>query len=498
MNHKIKLALIYRLYNQGFAVPLAMLLGMTMVLLGVTMFARSQNDNSKVLAQKAKMESLNIAEVAVTRIQDLVSNHPIIAMYPSCNNSDPTSNICDNNSWANADASPILSNNLQVCQGNGTTVDASPQISNMANTQWQRINPNDVNDSGEYRLLAYQYSPTVGQVPGTGSLLIEGRQGVDKGQSTTRLVVRIPVTERTTNVPGIWIRKGGIANNNENMTDSGTNKQFAADIWLNDCNVPNAVVNSIQANNISGSHTVQRMNVQPPTRADLPAIPSGIPEITLNSNVNFPRTGDIANANGVYEYRVNFIDLRGNEEVIITPGSKVTFYVLGDIQEVGNGGIRHDCSTAPTETTCKPGDFKIYGYGDGGTAYNVTINGNTVSGRGNICLKGGRTMQAFVIAPTYNAGAVGGGDFQGSIWANTWGKVGNCISNNPNQVVQVPNPHLSWEDLPANLKPTIPPQIGQVSCWVQQSTNQNQTVCPNFSVSPSPSPSNSPISSPPP
>ncbi len=67
MNIKLKIALRRRSSEQGFAIPIAMGLGLFMILIGATMIMRSQGDQVTASAQKGAAQSLAVTEGGVSR-----------------------------------------------------------------------------------------------------------------------------------------------------------------------------------------------------------------------------------------------------------------------------------------------------------------------------------------------------------------------------------------------------------------------------------------------
>jgi hypothetical protein len=53
--------------EKGFALPLAVLIGLILMVTGMTMMMRAQGDQSKVIAQKARADSLTSSEAGVAR-----------------------------------------------------------------------------------------------------------------------------------------------------------------------------------------------------------------------------------------------------------------------------------------------------------------------------------------------------------------------------------------------------------------------------------------------
>ena len=67
MSPKLKIALIRRCSNRGFAMPVAIGLGLVILLIAATLIMRSQGDRVTASAQKATAQGLAIAEGGLSR-----------------------------------------------------------------------------------------------------------------------------------------------------------------------------------------------------------------------------------------------------------------------------------------------------------------------------------------------------------------------------------------------------------------------------------------------
>ncbi|MFM7908501.1 MAG: hypothetical protein ACKPA9_26140, partial [Microcystis sp.] len=75
--------------EKGFALPFAVLIGLILMVTGITMMMRAQGDQSKVIAQKAQADSLTSSEVGVARVQDLLNSVRVMATVDSnCDSGD--------------------------------------------------------------------------------------------------------------------------------------------------------------------------------------------------------------------------------------------------------------------------------------------------------------------------------------------------------------------------------------------------------------------------
>jgi len=445
--------------EQGFALPVAVGMGLIMILVGSTMLLRSQDDQATASAQRATAQSLSTAETGITRFQSLINNNKLIALY----------NRTGTVSWTNASSIP----------GFSTCTSSPTLISDIATTDWQDVDSTSSN-KGQYRLVDYTYGPTQGVVPGTGTLTVEGRvnQSSSGSTATTRLQVSIPVRQGDLSsfpIPGAFIRSGGTGKNT-----------IQGNVWLSDCSI------SIDSVEVTGTDSTGQPYKAQHTNASFPALPTpptiitspnvqNLGKLSSKSTLILPRPNDkatnfdgVVDPNGAYRYSVDLID-DGN--IIITPGKKVTFYLNGNITKKG-GDIQHTCigftseddnnngvldtgednnSDEVLDTSCKPTNFQIFGSALGGTP------------TPEICLNGNDFLEAFIFAPNYQAGVAGGGGgkggFKGSIWVNDWSNASGCGSETSNVVVVQT---ASWPDL--GLTPRIPPKIVSASSWQRRET----------------------------
>jgi hypothetical protein len=413
MNKKLKIALRNRSSEQGFAIPIAVGMGLIMILVASTMIVRSQGDEVTASAQKATAKSLGIAEIGITRVQSFLNKNRGFA-----NQSYPWTNYLENL------ANPCTS---------GTLYNEAAEFNN-----WVIIGGND-------RFKVISYTPTTTD----GVLLVEGqvRQG-NNITSKTRLQVKIGL-DRTRMPsfapPGAWAQNFGLGNNriNGSVIDAGC---------------PPGSLTASERSQISGnvltdpSLTLPPPVTVPPGAISLSAITSG--------TTTLPTGSDTPNADGVYVYRVasssgKSIDLRGSgEKLIIKPGQKVALYLDGNIDTQGSGvKIGHNCydtdnppdgepNGATQVSGCVPTNFQIFG----GT--------NTTS----IVLGGSNTIDAFIFAPNaINSGVNGSAQIRGSVWLKEW----DAANGNHTVIVQT----AGWNNVPPSL---WPPRLSPLSSWQRQ------------------------------
>lgn len=475
MNNRLYLHLMAN-KEKGFALPLAVLIGLILMVTGITMIMRAQGDQSKVIAQKVRADALRSSEVGVARVQDLLNSVRVMARFNSDSN-------CDTHGcWKNAEVVTDPSNDLQ--KHLKKLVDAAPSCSNPNDADTLKAKIRELRDLSEdkwvdlgnnryYRVVGYDYNPVSGQ----GVLTLEGRSRKspekdltniainrdidDNAASRNRVVVTIPILDapplafNRTTVPALWISEG--------TADDGA--KFEGDVvevvaWP-ECDIKQDKIPTPSTG--TPPYKAQVVGVFFP---NLPETPTGIPSLgDLTSSETFPRTGDTASPSGVYEYIVNNINLdeEDDEKITITAGYRVFFYVQGNI----NGAIEHNCGAKPD---CKPGNLQIYAYSESDSA--------------KICLRGDQRLQAFIFAPHYSLGNTGNGNFFGAAWGKNWGKISDCASTSGAVAV---TQRVEWTELIEDLRPPFP-QLGGIDNWCEEPIDTTGTSLCAPTASPSPSP----------
>ncbi|MBJ7898930.1 MAG: hypothetical protein GC158_03165 [Cyanobacteria bacterium RI_101] len=441
----------------GFVLPLVMMVGLVIAIVGVVMLQQSRSDQIGALNQQFAAKSLSMAEVGVTRLQDLLNKNRYLAMFPDCVSGRNSSGVCQDSSagaqksWANVTNIPLLT----VCGAAGNP----SQVQSLASSQaWIPVNSADPNQ-GEYRLLTYQYTPTAGTAPGTGILTVEGRVNASSqtSNSLSRLEVKIPVEPGPIlqdGVPGVWLQSGATGNNT-----------IQGDVLINDCGTSLSGITVTGTDPDTGQPYAAKY-----TAMEFPDLPTGVtPANTLNNpsgTITLPRlsgtTIDTPNAQGIYEYAVNDINFQGGTNTLtITPGYKVRFYLQGSINVGSNSDIVHTCVGYTPTSGCKPTDFQIFGYGQ------PVVNGTNIT-RPKMCMSGNNMLEAFILAPEYTIGVAGTGGgvggVKGTVWAYDWSNSGGCGSSTNNIVVVQ---QARWEDLGLEPKNT-PPSLKNVASWSRQ------------------------------
>ena len=407
MKKWIEYSLKCRHRQAGFALPVAIGMGLIILLVGMTMLLRSQNSQVNAIAQKDTAKSLNAAETGVSNIRALINQHRAIANYRACATARNANGTCPDSdpavvSWSLPNNIPNI---LAECDVNETA-----EIKAIANRAWRPVDSSDLSQ-GQYRLLEYE----------PGMATVQGRVNKDQpSESVSELEVSFPVNPVQDRIAGLWV------------TDTAETSQVSSGVdVLGPC---------------TASAPIQTSALEMPP---IPAQPSGTITITAPFT-NLPRPGDTPNPgdsdgpeDDVYQYQIDTLD----SSFTIEADKQVEVWVENDIDLKGKD-IIHLCETTPN---CGPFGVKIFGKSSSGT---LSIDDATT-----IC-------DVFFHAPDYSVESTTGGSTPtgcgdsnrntGVFWVQQWGSSGSSPVLNLSRA--------SWSDIPKTFF-VYPPRLGPVKKW---------------------------------
>lgn len=409
MNKWIVYSLKYRKGQAGFALPVAIGMGLIILLVGLTMLLRSQDSQVSAIAQKDTAKSLNAAETGVNEIRALINQHRAIAKYPACVNRNTDGSCADTGSTESWALPNNIPNILAVCN-----VDETAEIATVAQQSWQLVDPNLPNQ-GEYRLLAYKYNG------GTGTLTVQGR--VNAAQPSES-ISELEVSFRAMRV-----------------------EEPAANLWtINTADTSQVSVTTLGP--CSSSSPIQPSGLNMPAIPSVPVNPpSNVTSLNGETLTDLPRPVDSADTDGIYRYTIDVL----NQSFKVDLNKQIELWVEGDIdlkdQEI-------TCGTS----SCNSLSIKIFGQGTPGT---ISINNGT-----KIC-------NVFIHAPDYDVTSALTGSpksdcdtgtsrkVTGVFWVREWGGSG---SSPP---VLNTSPIIEWNKIPENLF-DYPRHLGPIQTWETQ------------------------------
>lgn len=467
----------YQQNNGGFALPMVIMVGLVVTILGVVIMQTSlfqQNDStSKAATSKAQ----NAAEAGITKLVNLMNTpaNRFIAALPDCQNWDSSSSNCTDSgstpSWHNLSnlGSWTITTPGAACQPPTTTT--TDITATASGRDWKPL------PQGEFRLVSYEYTPdtanggAIGLAPGTGTLVVEGAMNRNSANGArSRIEVKIPITRLPNNasVSSLWVMETSTGDE----IVSG-NQDVYSDILVNDCDASVDPADFPNSEVSPGTYEAIYSNISQPALPPYPTCPTSNTFATMSGSMTLPRGTDVSTAvtlnDGTtlpaYVYCINKIDLGGNDTVTVqtinpTSGERflVLMHVKGDINVSGNTHLNHTCSGSCTNY--KPTDLNIFGYGD--PAHSSTPP--------QILASGGNNIEAFILAPDYVYGVNGGGSDGGVTGSLIVKKVINSSSSN--QMIFSDISGLTWEELVSTVAaPPLPPNLNPISGWSTKPTN---------------------------
>jgi hypothetical protein len=339
MNTRFKFLLInylsrYKLArNSGFALPMAIMVGACIVIVGMAVVIQAQSNQSKVVSQVAKAQSMNAAETGLERMKAIFAdpNTRMMALYSrgewsSMLNSDGTAS--DSALATTLNAVSGAGSSGAVCSTGSPSPSPSPALSSSTLTNLAKLKSlasagsstyEPIDSKNSYRLVSYEYagSGIPNRLPGVGGvalgrMVIEGKSTAG-GESTSRVMVDIPISGEATIAggssipsgtvaPGLWLAERGV--NDASKSESSLNMSsgsFDANVVLSDCTgtISDSYVSDLNTAQVARGYKAERATMGMPS---IPPIPSGVTPYTLSSG-SLPRSGETPHSDGYYYYQ---------------------------------------------------------------------------------------------------------------------------------------------------------------------------------------------------
>ncbi|MEM8777735.1 MAG: hypothetical protein AAGF26_02450 [Cyanobacteria bacterium P01_G01_bin.49] len=490
MNTRYTQLFIYlsRRSNKGFMLVLAGAIGIVMAVTAGAMLLNSSSKSEQVIAQKATFQGKSVGEVAVARIQFLLSEYPVLAQ----NNSADWAKVDNNTTTIGQEFEETIASSCDSSDLDETKKTAiKTQIKSYSNSKWQNLDENN-KAQGQFKLLSYQ-APS--SIPGLGTLTVQGKANTENKskESPTQLVVKIPVRNNTLNdgdVPGLWIQEG------DTEKSGGNQNLFAAHIWFSDCDLggkteeqvetaladitANVEVGTADADTrgeISNGTTFQAPKLAAYGFPDLPSIPNDLPTdqkgLTISGNGGGNGNQSSHSNNNAFSTIAHvtngFVDKTWNNLFVGVALAQTTGTISPCGTNSGTGNVFPRAGDQPTkEKTLNGESICVYEYeitsidgaaevktvSDDGKRQQVIFHllGNMNKGSdidhscdgygtkickstdfqlfahatdGQICLNGNNKFHGFLFAPGYDVGVNGSGGGKGGINGTAWVKTWN-------------------------------------------------------------------------
>jgi Tfp pilus assembly protein PilX len=428
--------------EEGFAIPIALGMGLIMILLATTAMVRSQDDRVTSINTKDSARSELAAKSGVAQIQAFMNRYRSVARVPACVGSWNSDGTCSDaatvNSWANASRLPTSLN--AACTTEASLSTAQGTVQSWAKAKWRYVDTGEYVDSapetepdptrrkGQFRLLRYSFDDT-SSTNQFGNLTVEGRvNGGQSNEAITQVKVKFNVFAPDQIVAPLWVTNAV----------SGT-PQINGDV-LRPCSSTTVVTYPSGSNykTIQSRLTIPT-NVSAPTTGTYYTLPT----ISGLTGQELPRPGDSPD-DGVYKYIVTSFD----GSLKISTGQRVSLWVTGDLN-LSDRVIVNQCGT---EETCTPFDVRIYG-----TSGTLTLNPSTricdvLFHMPNYDVSSSTTDAANT---TQNCGdTTTNKKNTGIYWVNSWT---STVGSNG---IAIDTPRVKWThaDVPAQVLP--PPVLG--------------------------------------
>jgi hypothetical protein len=409
----------------GFTMPLAVGMGLIMIIVTASIIGRSHSDRATTSSQKESTRSASVSEAGVVRVKSYLARHKFLA----------TKNLTN---WVNT------LDSLTAAQANcGMMINfaqARQQALIFQTSNWIDLDSSDPK-KGRYKVIDYQY------INGVGKLTIASEitpYNSTQNISSSKLRVDIPIGSESANIlpPALWANTFNLSS-----AQKITGQIRAVSCPLSPTLDPDGVAGLDYSNLMSGGQIIADPFTSLPIPKIAPSTAILLPAIT--SSLQLPRSGytDLPDANNEYHYLVDLdnptsahsIKLQDGDNITVNilPNQKVNLYLKGKIDLAGSKTSGVD----PTHP-----NLRIYG------SSQTTI----------LKVKKNAEITAFIHAPFADAQSLNsppslGSGIRGGVWVRSWDSV---TSANDLSIVQAG----TWADLGFN-KIEQPAQLSPISYW---------------------------------
>jgi hypothetical protein len=413
--------------NAGFTMPIALGIGLTMMLVTATMMTNSQSDRQTTYSHRESNRALNVAETGATRFRAFLDRHKFLANRNLEN-------------WLDT------LNNLPFDRANCNNIDlnSAKQQANLYNQkQWLNIDDRDL-DKGRYQIVNYQYQNGIGKVTIAGEVGVTGNTRERTAVNT--IAVEIPIGSNAIAPPALWVNTLILSNERQIKGDVRTTIcpiVTREDLdGISGVNITNLlpISDRLGGEIIGDAFTSLPQIKNPPNNATL------IPAITTSIELPRPDSTDTPDVNGEYHYLVDVdspdsgysIKLKDGDaiDISITSDKKVNLYLKGNIDFAG---------AKTNNVSYSHPNLRIYG-------------GNYTK---KIIVKDSASITALIHAPVASGKSIPnemmGMGITGGIWVNNWDSQSNRSKLKISQAG-------AWEDWGIKSEER-PPQLNPIHYW---------------------------------
>jgi hypothetical protein len=170
----------------GFAVPLALGMGLVMIIVAASTIGRSQSDRNTTSFQKETNRALGVSEAGIIRVQLFLDRSKLLA----------TKNL---DQWVDT-LNSLPAEQINCSSINLTAVKQQAEI--FKNHSWINLDTLDPN-KGRYRIIDYQYQAGIGKLTLSGEV---AAYNTTNNSSNSTLTVEIPIGSEDAKIapPALW------------------------------------------------------------------------------------------------------------------------------------------------------------------------------------------------------------------------------------------------------------------------------------------------------
>jgi hypothetical protein len=416
--------------QSGFAMPLALGMGLMMIIIAASLIGRSQSDRATTASQRELNRALSVSEAGAIRFQSFLDRHKLLA----------TKNLAQ---WR------LTLDSLPTVQSSCRSIDiiaAKQQTDLFKASTWIALDNSDPN-KGRYRIIDYQYQNGVGKLKVAAEI---GTYNNPQNISKHSLIVDIPIGSESAGIapPALW------ANTFNLSTTQPITGQIQGAICPQLANIDVDGITGVEATNIApiGGVPSGQIIADPFTPIPTPKVvpTNAIPLPAITTSIQLPRvgSGDVPDANHEYHYLIDIdnpssgysIKLQDLDRITINVATneKINLYLKGNIDFAGSQTVNVN-STHP--------NLRIYG------------SAQTI----RLIVKDNAAITAFIHAPLADAESIHAltpnpnPQITGAVWVNSWNSM---TSQNQLPIVQ----SGTWSDFGIS-KLAQPPQLSPISYW---------------------------------
>lgn len=476
MSPQLKIALIRRLSHRGFAVPLALALGLIMILLATMTIFKSQEESLNASTQRVSSRALSAAQSGVAKYQELINNNRVIATYDACATWSSGDSCSDTSgtTWAQASNIPGISDSCPNTTGSAGIVQTA------TTKAWTNVSTDA--SLGQYRFVDYVYVDSVS--PPIGRLTIEGRVNqsgattsadTDPSTAIARLEVEIPIQPGLPTVgtaavsidpdlngldPVIWLASSSASDTGNLKVDGNilvTSSSCTSPSDPSSSNLQDSTTQAVIASprtfppaisDPSSSSTVNRIsNADLNAAGELPRVSASDKATTVNSNSYYYYVIDNTPTDTTDATTNDNFNLSSN--LTIREGTKVIIYVKGTSISLSNTEVNENNNNSSAY-------LEIYG---SSATTDVNISGT-------VKLTGLIHAPAATVNITDSSSDI---DIVGAVWVNDW----EDTSGSTNVDVLPDNQYQyyyysSLDDMRTAGTLIIPPTLSSPSSWTTE------------------------------